>query len=174
MKKNEVIQKLKKGNFSNGVAEIICDVFSSQGTSHKNQSILVILDKYGYECVNDQINEIKHWFIFNSLNEFVERTQMMGNIEYPKISKPVSKIAVGKFLSIRDFISDFVPKDRNGKEIHVGDKVRWYDPENKSCDLERIYTISKIGGYENDDIILICDRYSEVETCGYEIELIKE
>ena len=94
MKKNEVIQELKKGNFSNGVAEIICDVFSSQGTSHKNQSILVILDKYGYECVNDQINEIKHWFIFNSLNEFVERTQMMGNIEYPKISKPVSKIAV--------------------------------------------------------------------------------
>lgn len=58
--------------------------------------------------------------------------------------------------------------DRNGKELSVGCKVRWYDPEEEYRDLDRIYEVYDI----TEDIIYILDKFSEVEVLPQEVEII--
>ena len=169
MDKKEIIQKLENGNFHYGVAEMICNVFNRQGKAYNNQSILVVVDKGSLELVDDKIIDSKHWFIFNSIAEFANATIIVKKAEDFKFPSPLGKTVVGEFLEVRDFVSYLIPKDRNGKEIHVNDKVRWHDPDKQNRDLKRIYTISRI----KEDIILICDGFSEVETSGCELELVE-
>ena len=40
-------------------------------------------------------------------------------------------------------------KDRNGKKIAIGDKVKWYDPEEEARDLKSIWEVAKIFFIEN-------------------------
>jgi hypothetical protein len=61
------------------------------------------------------------------------------------------------------------------KSLKVGDKVKWYDPEIESRDLNVIWTISEIYGDLNDDdtIILITNEYgSEAEVYKNEIKKV--
>ena len=62
-------------------------------------------------------------------------------------------------------------KDRGGKQLKVGDCVLWYDPEEETRDLTRIWGIDKINGDDEDSIILISDDFSEAEVFGHELEL---
>lgn len=172
MKKEEIIQKLNNGNFPNGVAEVICNVFNSQGKVQPNRSILVVVDKDGFETVDDLIINASHWFICNSIAEFEKNTIMVNQIGNYDFQPTLGKVAVGDFLDVRDFYTDLVPKDRNGKEIHVNDKVRWYSSDEQTCDLKRIYTISDVSDWNKDTRVRICDEYSEVEAFGFEIELV--
>ena len=63
-------------------------------------------------------------------------------------------------------------KTKTVKKISIGDKVRWYDPEEDHRQLDRIYTITKINGCQNDDVILLTDDVSEVEVFASEIEKV--
>ena len=61
--------------------------------------------------------------------------------------------------------------DRNGKPLHIGDTVIWYDPEEEARDLSVVWTVSEIRGDLNDDtIILITSEYgSEAEVYSREL-----
>ena len=59
-------------------------------------------------------------------------------------------------------------KDRNGKKIHVGDAVVWYDPEEEYRDTTRIYHVYKLYA----GIVFIEDEYSQGEVFPSEIEII--
>ena len=52
-----------------------------------------------------------------------------------------------------------IAADIDGKEIRVGAKVKWYDPDEEARDLDRIYTVWKIEG----DIVYFSDEFSEAE-----------
>lgn len=58
--------------------------------------------------------------------------------------------------------------DINGKELHIGDEVLWYDPNEEYCDLTRVYEIFDIQG----DIISISDEYGESEVYASELEKV--
>lgn len=60
-------------------------------------------------------------------------------------------------------------KDRKGKVLKVGRKVKWYDPEESARDLIRIYIVDKI---HNEDVVIISDEYSESEVMPNELEII--
>ena len=64
-------------------------------------------------------------------------------------------------------------KDKNGNEIKIGSKVRWYDPEEECRDLSRIYEVYDIDeeNTEDDAIIDIFDDYSEVQVFADELEV---
>ena len=64
-----------------------------------------------------------------------------------------------------------IPK-RNRKALQVGDKVKWYDPEEEARDLNVIWTINEIRGSlgDEDTIILITSEYgSEAEVLQKEL-----
>lgn len=61
-------------------------------------------------------------------------------------------------------------RDRNNEELKVGDCVRWYDPDEETRDLTRLWGIDKINGDDDDSIILISDDFSEAEVWGCELE----
>jgi hypothetical protein len=59
------------------------------------------------------------------------------------------------------------------KNIKIGDRVKWYDPEEESRDLNIVWTVNEIRGSLNDEdtIILITNKYgSEAEV--FQSELI--
>ena len=59
------------------------------------------------------------------------------------------------------------------KNIKIGDRVKWYDPEEESRDLNIVWTVNEIKGSLNDEdtIILITNEYgSEAEV--FQSELI--
>lgn len=59
------------------------------------------------------------------------------------------------------------------KNIKVGDKVRWYDPEENARNLSIVWTVNEIQGdlSEEDTVILITNEYgSEAEV--FQSELI--
>ena len=60
-------------------------------------------------------------------------------------------------------------KDRNGKTLKKGQKVKWYDPEEEARDLSRVYVVDKI---HNEDVVMISDEYSEAEVIPHELEII--
>ena len=60
-------------------------------------------------------------------------------------------------------------KDKNGKEIKVGDKVVWYDPELLARDSERIWEVYELRG----EIVCINDDFSEAEVFPSELEIVK-
>lgn len=172
MTKKNIISELKNNSFENGIAEIRCDVFY-RNKIFNNASILVFVNKHNAECFEDQILDSKHWEIFTSIGDFIKNTVIFCVANSSKLFDS-SKIVIKNFLSVKSFASDFEPKDINGDKLSVGDKVIWYDPEEKCRQLDRIYTISKINGYHNDDIILLTDEISEVETIASEIEKVKK
>lgn len=61
-------------------------------------------------------------------------------------------------------------RDRNNEELKVGDCIRWYDPDEETRDLTRLWGIDKINGDDDDSIILISDDFSEAEVWGCELE----
>lgn len=68
-------------------------------------------------------------------------------------------------------IEDYDYTDRNGKQIKVGSKVVWYDPEKEARDLKRIWTVVEMNG----DIILIhtSDMYeSDAEVFADELKIV--
>lgn len=60
-------------------------------------------------------------------------------------------------------------KDRKGKTLKKGQKVKWHDPEEEARDLSRVYVIDKI---HNEDVVLISDKYSVAEVMPHELEII--
>lgn len=59
------------------------------------------------------------------------------------------------------------------KNIKIGDRVKWYDPEEESRDLNIVWAVNEIRGSLNDEdtIILITNEYgSEAEV--FQSELI--
>ena len=63
-------------------------------------------------------------------------------------------------------------KDRNNKKLKVGDCVRWYDPDEETRDLTRLWGIDNINGTDEDSVILISDELGcEAEVFGWELEL---
>ena len=59
------------------------------------------------------------------------------------------------------------------KNIKIGDRVKWYDPEEESRDLNIVWTVNEIRGSldDEDTIILITSEYgSEAEV--FQSELI--
>lgn len=63
-----------------------------------------------------------------------------------------------------------VVTDRNGKEINVGDSVRWYDPDESARDLSRVYEVWDVRG----EIVMIGDSFSEAEVFPHELEVIQD
>lgn len=61
--------------------------------------------------------------------------------------------------------------DRNNKKLNVGDCVLWYDPDEETRDLNRVWAIDEIKGENEDSFILISDDFSEAEVFGWELEL---
>ena len=59
-------------------------------------------------------------------------------------------------------------QDINGKEIRVGSKVIWYDPEVEARDLTRVWEVWKAEG----DIVNISDEYGEAEVLANELEVV--
>ena len=62
------------------------------------------------------------------------------------------------------------------KSIKVGDKVKWYDPEEEARDLSIVWTIDEIRGSldDEDTIILITSEYgSEAEVFQSELIYLK-
>jgi hypothetical protein len=50
--------------------------------------------------------------------------------------------------------------------------VLWYDPDEETRDLTRLWAIDKINGDDEDSIILISDELGcESEVFGHELEL---
>lgn len=71
--------------------------------------------------------------------------------------------------------------DKKGREVKIGNKVRWYDPERKARDLSVKWEVVEIIGddedYEDEDeddrIVVIVSEYgSEAEVFGWELEII--
>lgn len=58
--------------------------------------------------------------------------------------------------------------DRNGRQIIVGSKVIWYDPEEEARDLSRVYDVDDIGS----DMVYISDEFSEAEVLPQELEVV--
>ena len=58
--------------------------------------------------------------------------------------------------------------DRNGRQIIVGSKVIWYDPEEDARDLTRVYDVDDIGS----DMVYISDEFSEAEVLPQELEVV--
>lgn len=72
-------------------------------------------------------------------------------------------------------------KDKKGREVKVGDKVLWYDPEVGARDLSVKWEVTEIQGddedYEGEDeddrIVLIVSEYGSVaEVFGWELEKV--
>lgn len=168
MIQKEIIEILNNKVFPNGIAEVRCNILDGKGICRENQSILVIVDKGTAECFDDQVTNSLHWFVCDSVQDFISRISMDSE------KSSFDSIAIKNVLNVKPFVSDFEPKDRNGSKVKVGDKVRWYDPDESSRDLDRIYTISRIDGYHLDDIILIGDESSEAEVFASEIEIVSE
>ena len=135
MIQKEIIEILNNKVFPKGIAEIRCNILDSNGICRENQSILVIVDKGTAECFDDQVTNSLHWFVCDSVQDFINRISM----DSEKLS--CNSIAIKNALSVKPFVSDFEPKDRNGSKVRVGNKVRWYDPDESSRDLNRIYTL---------------------------------
>lgn len=85
------------------------------------------------------------------------------------------------FWTSLDIMAEYmgIPKremtDREGKLIHVGDTVVWYDPEEEARDLDVVWTVNEIKGdlKEDDTIILITSQYgSEAEVFSKELLVI--
>lgn len=77
------------------------------------------------------------------------------------------------FWTSLEIIAEYleIPK-RNIKTLQVGDKVKWYDPEEEARDLSIIWTINEIRGSldDEDTIILITSEYgSEAEVLQKEL-----
>lgn len=60
-------------------------------------------------------------------------------------------------------------KDRKGKVLKKGQKVKWHDPEEEARDLSRVYVVDKI---HNEDVVLISDKCSVAEVMPHELEII--
>ena len=60
--------------------------------------------------------------------------------------------------------------DKNGKTIKIGDNVIWYDPQEETRDLKRIYNVYDIKG----DIVCVSDEYSEAEVLPNELIVISK
>lgn len=58
--------------------------------------------------------------------------------------------------------------DINGKELSVGAKVRFYDPDIENRDLSRIFTIDNLKG----DFVQCSDEYSDLEAFPHELEIV--
>jgi hypothetical protein len=58
--------------------------------------------------------------------------------------------------------------DRNGRQIIVGSKVIWHDPEEEARDLSRVYDVDDIGS----DMVYISDEFSEAEVLPQELEVV--
>jgi hypothetical protein len=81
------------------------------------------------------------------------------------------------FWTSLEIIAEYleIPK-RNIKTLHVGDKVKWYDPEEEARDLSIVWTIDEIRGSldDEDTIILITSEYgSEAEVFQSELIYLK-
>ena len=72
-------------------------------------------------------------------------------------------------------------KDKKGREVKVGDKVLWYDPEVGARDLSVKWEVTEIQGddedYEDEDeddrIVLIVSEYGSVaEVFGWELKKV--
>ena len=72
-------------------------------------------------------------------------------------------------------------KDKKGREVKVGDKVLWHDPERKARYLSVKWEVVEIIGddedYEDEDeddrIVVIVSEYgSEAEVFGWELEKV--
>lgn len=77
------------------------------------------------------------------------------------------------FWTSLEIIAEYleIPK-RNIKTLQVGDKVKWYDPEEEARDLSIIWTINEIRGSldDEDTIILITSEHgSEAEVLQKEL-----
>lgn len=62
------------------------------------------------------------------------------------------------------------------RNLKIGDKVKWYDPEIEARDLSVIWTVDDIRGdlNEDDTIILITSEYgSEAEVYYNELKKVK-
>ena len=60
-----------------------------------------------------------------------------------------------------------VVRDRLGKELNVGDKVIWVDPDPEGRDLSRTWEIYDL----TDEIAYISDEYGEAEVPPAELIL---
>lgn len=63
---------------------------------------------------------------------------------------------------------EIINLDIHGEELKIGDKVLWYDPDEKYRDLTRVYEIFDIQG----DIISISDEYGESEVYASELKKV--
>ena len=59
-------------------------------------------------------------------------------------------------------------KDRKGKTIKVGNKVKWYDPDVSARDLSRIWEVWDV----DDEMVCIADDYSEAEVLPSEVVVV--
>ena len=59
-------------------------------------------------------------------------------------------------------------KDRKGKTIKVGDKVKWYDPEVSARDLSRVWEVWDV----DEEMVCIADDYSEAEVLPSEVVVV--
>lgn len=108
MTKKEIIDKLKNSKSESGVAVITCNVTSpSNRKSYTGQDILVVVDKYQYALNDDKIQNSLHWWIFNSIGDFVRNTIMLSQNVSANDSLRLDKTYINEFLSIGDFTSDF-------------------------------------------------------------------
>lgn len=63
---------------------------------------------------------------------------------------------------------EIINLDIHGEELKIGDKVLWYDPDEKYRDLTRVYEIFDV----QEDIISISDEYGESEVYANELEKV--
>lgn len=113
-KLKEIIVKLYDSQPGSGVMEIICDIVCAHNAIKKSESLLVITDEYGYECIDDQVIEERHHWIFESIDEFCHKVLTSA----PKGETRhfgIGKVYVDKFLEIREFVSDFA-NNKEGKQ----------------------------------------------------------
>lgn len=113
-KLKEIIVKLYDSQPGSGVMEIICDIVCAHNAIKKSESLLVITDEYGYECIDDQVIEERHHWIFESVDEFCHKV----STSVPKGENGhfgIGKVYVDKFLEIREFVSDFA-NNKEGKQ----------------------------------------------------------
>lgn len=62
-------------------------------------------------------------------------------------------------------------KDKNGKELHVGDIVKWYDPEVSARDLTEKWEVWYIDS--NDMVCITSEHGSEAEVYPEELKIVK-
>ena len=113
-KLKEIIVKLYDSQPGSGVMEIICDIVYAHNAIKKSESLLVITDEYGYECIDDQVIEERHHWIFESIDKFCHKV----STSVPKGENghfSIGKVYVDKFLEIREFVSDFA-NNKEGKQ----------------------------------------------------------